>query len=304
LVSPLMSCSARLPVYTLLIAACIPNITVLGFLKLAGLTMLGMYLLGIIMALLMAWLFKKTLLKGEPPLLIMELPPYRRPLLRVVARHMWERAKLFIYRAGTVILGINILLWFLATYPRSTALDQQLGARRAAILNPAAASMQPATSPQAQLAALDSETAGAKLRNSFAGHLGRMIEPIIRPLGFDWKIGIGIVSSFAAREVFVSTMSTVYNVGKYDRSGSNMSSVVKTLQAQKRPDGSAVYTTRTALTLMVFYVLAMQCASTVAVVRRETNSWKWPLFQWLYMGVLAWVLAFATYTVGGLLGWA
>ena len=133
LVSPLMSCSARLPVYTLLIAACIPNITVLGFLKLTGLTMLAMYLLGIVVALLMAWLFKKTLLKGEPPLLIMELPPYKRPLLRVVLRHMWDRSKLFLRRAGTVILGINILLWFLATYPRSSQIEQDFALRRAAV---------------------------------------------------------------------------------------------------------------------------------------------------------------------------
>lgn len=325
LVSPLMSCSARLPVYTLLIAACIPNVTVLGFLKLAGLTMLAMYLLGIVVALLMAWLFKKTLLKGEPPLLIMELPPYKRPLLRIVVRHMWDRSKLFLRRAGTVILGINILLWFLATYPRSAQADREFDARRAAIQASAAqpsqanresagtapaagASQAQAGSAQAniqeRLAALDNEQAGARLRRSFAGYLGRAIEPFIAPLGFDWKMGIGIVSSFAAREVFVSTMSTVYNVGKYERSESSMSGMVKTLQAQKRPDGTPVYTTLTALTLMVFYVFALQCVSTVAIVRRETNSWKWPVFQWVYMGLLAWGLAFVTFHLGHLLGWS
>ena len=135
---------------------------------------------------------------------------------------------------------------------------------------------------------MDNEAAGVKLRHSFAGRLGRLIEPVIAPLGFDWKMGIGIVASFAAREVFVSTMATVYNVGKYDRSQSSLSSMAQTLQAQKRPDGSLVYTPLTAVTLMVFYVFALQCVSTVAVVRRETNSWKWPFFQWLYMGVLAW----------------
>ena len=150
---------------------------------------------------------------------------------------------------------------------------------------------------------LDPEEAGARLRGSFAGRLGRLIEPVIAPLGFDWKIGIGIVASFAAREVFVSTMSTVYNVGGYDRSASGMNSLAKTLQNQKRPDGTPVYTTLTAVTLMVFYVFALQCASTVAVVRRETNSWKWPLFQWLYMGLLAWALAFVTHQGGRLLGW-
>jgi ferrous iron transport protein B len=299
LVSPLMSCSARLPVYTLLIAACIPSHTVFGFLKLTGLTMLSMYLLGIIVALLMAWLFKKTLLKGETPLLIMELPPYKRPLLRVVVRHMWDRSRLFLRRAGTVILGINILLWGLATYPRSGEVQREFSARRAAA--------QSTTNPPERttaLAALDNEEAGLRLRNSFAGRIGRAIEPALAPLGFDWKMGIGIVSSFAAREVFVSTMSTVYNVGKYDRSQAGMSSLAQTLQTQKHPDGSPVYTTLTGITLMVFYVFALQCVSTVAIVRRETNSWKWPLFQWLYMGVLAWGLAFVTYQAGHLLGWS
>ncbi len=314
LVSPLMSCSARLPVYTLLIAACIPNTTVLGFLKVSGLTMLAMYLLGIVVALLMAWLFKKTLLRGEPPLLILELPPYKRPVIQVVLRHMWERSKVFLRRAGTVILAINILLWFLATYPRGGQIEREFAAKRAAInaaatLNPSgtgtprAGRLSPASGAlEQQLATLDTEEAGAKLRQSFAGRLGRLIEPAIAPLGFDWKMGIAIVSSFAAREVFVSTLSTVYNVGKTD-AASGMSSLAKTLQAQKRADGTPVYTTLTCVTLMVFYVFALQCASTVAVVRRETNSWRWPAFQWLYMGALAWGLAFLTLHAGHLFGW-
>jgi ferrous iron transport protein B len=305
LVAPLMSCSARLPVYTLLIAACIPNLTVLGFLKLPALTMLSMYLLGIVVALLMAWLFKKTLLKGETPMLIMELPPYKRPLLRVVVRHMWDRSKLFLRRAGTVILGINILLWFLATYPHSATTSTVPVEQRAHLKTQSAQAVSPesASALRAEPSTLDSQAAGARLRNSFAGHLGRLIEPVIAPLGFDWKIGIGIISSFAAREVFVSTMSTVYNVGKSDTIPSGMTSLAQTLKAQTRPDGTPVYTPLTAVTLMVFYVFALQCVSTVAIVRRETNSWKWPLFQWLYMGVLAWGLAFATHLGGRLLGW-
>jgi ferrous iron transport protein B len=141
------------------------------------------------------------------------------------------------------------------------------------------------------------------LRDSFAGYLGRAMEPFIAPLGFDWKIGIGLVTSFAAREVFVSTMSLVYNMGKYDRSESSRSNMEKMLKAQKRPDGTPVYTALTGLTLMVFYVFALQCISTVAIVRRETNSWKWPFFQWLYMGVLAWGFAFVTFHIGHFLGW-
>ncbi len=309
LVAPLMSCSARLPVYTLLIAACIPDKRVFGFFKLGGVTMLGMYLLGIVVALLMAWIFKKTLLKGETPMLIMELPPYKRPVVLVTLRHMWDRSKQFLTRAGTIILGINILLWFLATYPKSSKLDAQFETRRAEITNSFnAVSLTTGTGEtsnqsvvlQEQIDSVDKEEAGEKLRHSFAGMAGRAIEPIIAPLGFDWKIGIGVVASFAAREVFVSTMSTVYNVGEVD---DDMKNLKQTLQEQQRPDGTQVYTALTAVTLMVFYVFAMQCVSTVVVVRRETNSWKWPFFQWLYMGALAWVLAFITYHGGKMLGW-
>jgi ferrous iron transport protein B len=302
LVSPLMSCSARLPVYTILIAASIPDIKLFGFLKLTGLTMLSMYLLGIVVALFMAWVFKKTLLKGETPLLIMELPPYKLPLLRVVARHMWDRSKVFLRRAGTVILGINIVLWFLATYPKQGGLEESYSARRAAL----EAMIQHPESPEdaarikTALTTMDSELAGAQLRGSFAGRVGRLVEPLIAPLGFDWKIGIGLVSSFAAREVFVSTMATVYNVSDAD-DGSGNQSLVEALRAQRRPDDTLVYTTLTAITLMVFYVFALQCVSTIAVVRRETNSWKWPIFQWVYMGVLAWGFAFVTYRIGLLL---
>jgi len=313
LVAPLMSCSARLPVYTVLIAACIPDRTIFGFLKLAGLTMLAMYLLGIIVALLMAWLFKKTLLKGETPLLIMELPPYKRPLLKVVLRHMWDRSKLFLRRAGTVILGISILLWALATYPRSAAIEKKYEQMRFVVEQSALRQRVEAggnVSPSVEaslgrrLIELNKEEAGEKLRHSLAGRMGQWIEPLIKPLGFDWKIGIGIVSSFAAREVFVSTMSTVYNVGAYEASDESTQTLAKTLRAQTWDDtGKPVYTPLAAVTLMVFYVFALQCVSTVAVVRRETNSWKWPVFQWCYMGALAWVLAFVTYQGGRLLGW-
>jgi ferrous iron transport protein B len=269
LVAPLMSCSARLPVYTLLIAACLAGSAVKQ-----SLTMLCMYLLGIVVALGMAWIFKKTLLKGETPMLVMELPPYKRPLLRIVLRHMWDRSKLFLRRAGTVILGINILLWFLATHPA-----------------------QPPQPGQSEAVA-----AGEQLRHSYAGQAGHAIEPLIAPLGFDWKMGIGIVSSFAAREVFVSTMAVVYNVGEGNDEEAQTRNLAQVMRDQRRPDGTSIYTPLTAITLMVFYVLALQCVSTVAVVRRETNSWKWPVFQWVYMGVLAWVFAFVTWHGGHLLG--
>ncbi len=322
LVAPLMSCSARLPVYTLLISACIGG----GALR-QGLTLTFMYLLGIAGALGMAWIFKRTLLKGEPPPLILELPPYKRPVATVVLRHMWERARLFVRRAGTVILGINILLWFLATYPKDAGAAGRHAAEKAQVLastfpglDTAAAEKRLAElrSPEAkpaaltpairsaleQSAALDRAQAGDELRHSFAGRAGQWIEPLLRPLGFDWKIGVGIVASFAAREVFVSTMSVVYNAGALDPDEPGGSAnLAETLKRERRPDGTAVYTPLTGFTLMVFYVFAMQCVSTVAVVRRETNSWKWPLFQWFYMTGLAWVLSFATYQIGRLLGW-
>jgi ferrous iron transport protein B len=303
LVAPLMGCSARLPVYTILIAACIPERQVLGFMKLPGLVLLSMYLLGIVVALGMAWLFKRTLLRGPAPMLIMELPPYRRPLVRTVARHVWDRAKLFLTQAGTIILAINIILWFLVSYPRSAGLKERFESRRAA----ARAAQYPVlqdtqaieAARAAELARLDAEEKGEVLRGSLAGRLGRLLEPTLVPLGFDWKIGIGIIASFAAREVFVSTMSQVYNVAE----GNDGATLTGAMRQQKRPDGSPLYTVRLGLSLMVFYVFAMQCASTVAIVRRETASWKWPFIQWLYMGLLAWVFSFAVWQGGRLLGW-
>lgn len=306
LVAPLMSCSARLPVYTVLIAATIPQGTVAGVFGLRGLTMLGMYLLGIVVALLMAWLFKKTLLKGPTPMLIMELPPYKRPLLRTVLRHMWDRSKLFLRRAGTVILGISIILWFLLSYPKSDEVERAYEEQRTELQSasdPNGTFGEQGARMEERLTALEREEAGAQLRNSFAGRAGLLLEPFIEPLGFDWKIGIGIVASFAAREVFVSTMSQVYNLGELDESDEATRTLAETMRSQRRESGAPVYTTLVGISLMVFYVFALQCVSTVAVVRRETNSWKWPVFQWIYMGVLAWVLAFVTYQGGRWLGW-
>jgi ferrous iron transport protein B len=306
LVAPLMSCSARLPVYTLLIAACIPDVRVWGLFRLPGLTLLGLYLLGILLALGMAWVFKNTLLRGHTPLLILELPPYKRPTLPVLLSHMWERAKLFLRKAGTVILGFNILLWFLATYPRHADLETPIQADIRAVSARLEAAADPAQREAlaAELAALETRLASTRLRHSFAGGLGHVVEPLLRPLGFDWQIGIGIVSSFAAREVFVSTMSVVYNVSSGGDPDAEIRALASVLRDQRRPDGSLIYTPLTGLTLMVFYVAALQCVSTVAIVRRETNSWKWPLFQWLYLGLLAWGLAFLTRTLGQALGLA
>jgi ferrous iron transport protein B len=261
LVAPLATCSARLPVYSLLIAAFIPATLVFGFWSLQGIVMISLYLLGIVSALLMAWLLKKTILKSKTPDFILEMPPYRVPSLKSVALKMWERSLLFLQRAGTIILGVSIVLWFLATYPKS------------GYTNPS-----------------------QKLEHSFVGRAGRIIEPVIRPLGFDWKIGVGILSSLLQREVFVSTMSTIYNI----QSGDDNSVSLK-YQIQKDIDpktGHPKFTILTAICLMVYYVLAMQCMSTLAVMRRETNGWKWPMFQLGYMTALAYIATFAVYRVG------
>jgi len=263
LVAPLMSCSARLPVYLLMIAALLPGDTVPVASK-VGL-MLLMYALGTGGAFGFAWLFKKTLLKGEPPLMIMELPPYRMPALKDVARQMLDRAGLFLKRAGTIILSISIILWFLATYPRAPEGADESG----------------------------------QLAQSFAGQAGHLIEPAIEPLGFDWQVGIGLITSFAAREVFVSTMGVVFNV---DDPEEDTTPLREALAAATWPDGRPLFTPLVCLNLMVFYVFAMQCVATVAVVRRETNSWRWPLFQVGYMTGTAWLACFVVYQVGTALG--
>lgn len=288
LVAPLMSCSARLPVYTVLIAACLPGSS---WLK-AG-VLLTMYGLGILTALIMATVFKKTLLRGPTPAFIMELPPYRMPRLTAVLHVMWDRSKVFLTRAGTVILAITILLWAGTHYPRNAPRAAYYEAQRKAIADSAS------PEGQAQLEAIDRQEAADQLQHSFAGRLGRFIEPAIRPLGYDWRIGIGIIASFAAREAFVSTMGVVYSVGEADEESLPLH---QQMREARWPDGRKVFTPLVAVGLMVFYVLACQCMSTIAIVRRETNSWRWPAFQFAYMTVLAVTGALLVYQVGSALG--
>jgi ferrous iron transport protein B len=268
LVAPLMSCSARLPVYALLIAAFIPNTSVLGIFSLSGITLLSMYLLGLAMALVMAFFFKKTLLKGAAPLFIMELPPYKLPSLKSIVMQMWERSRLFLQKAGTIILGVSIILWFLASYPK-----------------------------------LEGATPSEQLKHSFVGRAGQVIEPLIKPLGFDWKIGIGIIGSLLQREVFVSTMGTIYNIQSGNDEQASVSLREKMVNDVNPETGLPVWTALTAICVMIFYVLAMQCMSTVAVMQRETNGWKWPLVQIGYMTALAYGVTFIAYRVGLVFGW-
>ncbi len=264
LVSPLMSCSARLPVYALMIAAFIPPLSVFGVFSLPGIVLIALFATGMLAALAMAWTFKKTLLKGISLPFLMELPPYKMPSLKSTGIHMWERGFIFLKKAGTIILGISIMLWFLATYPKA-----------------------------------DHGSSSDKLAYSFVGRAGKFIEPAIVPLGFDWKIGIGLLSSLLQREVFVSTMGTIYNI-----EDGNTGSMRQAMQRDVNPvTGRPAFTALTAVCIMVYYVLAMQCLSTLVVVRRETNSWKWPMFQFAYMSVLAYVVTFAVYRVGLMLGY-
>ena len=258
LVAPLMSCSARIPVYTTLIAAAVPAAVMPSWGK-AG-AMLGLYALGTGTAFALAWLFRKKMLGGGSPPLILELPPYRRPSVRTVALRMWERAVIFIRRAGTVILALSILLWFLCNFPQSA------------------------------------EDPSERLAQSFAGQIGHALEPMLKPLGFDWRIGIGLVASLAAREVFVSTMSIVYH------SEGEEEGLIQAMRSAIWPDGSLIYTPLTCLALLVFYVYALQCLSTVAVARRETGGWKWPAFMMAYMAGLAYAGAWLVQTVGRALG--
>jgi len=279
MVTPFMSCSARLPVYTILISLVIDNKFYFGFLSLQGLVMMGLYLLGIVMALLVSMVLKWFVKIKEKSYFILELPVYRAPRWGNIAVTMVQKAKIFVTDAGKVIIVISLLLWFLSSYGPSAQMKK---VEQAYITQMAAA---PNNKKQ-----IDKEYHTHKLENSYAGVLGKAIEPAIAPLGFDWKMGIAIITSFAAREVFVGTMATLYSVESSDNS-----SLTEKLRAAKRPDGTPVYSLAAALSLMVFYVLAMQCMSTLAVVKRETQSWKWPAIQFFMMTGLAYFISWGVY---------
>ncbi len=264
LIAPFMSCSARLPVYTLMIALLFPANMRWAPLVKAG-VMLAMYALGISAAFFFGWLFKKTLLKGDPVPMVMELPPYRLPSLSSVFQQMFRRAMAFLKRAGTVILGVSILLWFLSTHPKTNTSDPEVA-----------------------------------LEKSFAGRIGLALEPAIQPLGFNWKIGVGLICAQAAREVFISTLSVAYSVEGGEEASKPLQ---EALRKDRWPDGRPVFTPLVGVTLMVFFVLSLQCMSTVAVVRRETNSWLWPSFQFGYMLAVAYIAALAVYQTGRFLHW-
>lgn len=275
LVTPLISCSARIPVYTVLIGFVVPVGTLWGIFNQQGIAFMGLYVLGIVAALFSAWVFKKILKTDEQSFLMLELPAYRLPVMRNVWLNVWEKVKTFLLEAGKVIIIISIALWGLATYGPASAMEAA----------EVTATEQATTQNLSEDEAADL-LASKKLEASFAGHLGKFIEPAIEPLGFDWKMGIALITSFAAREVFVGTMATIYSIGSED----DESSVRDRMASERHPEtGELVYTLPTSLSLLVFYVFAMMCMSTLAVVKRETKSWKWPIIQFVFMTAMAYL---------------
>jgi ferrous iron transport protein B len=293
MVTPFMSCSARLPVYTILISLVIDDTMYFGFLSLQGLVMMGLYLMGIVMALLASMVLKWFINIKEKSYFILELPVYRAPRWKNIGTTMIQKAGIFVRDAGKVIIVISILLWFLSSYGPSASMqkvNENYAAQKLVLANNNSLAINNENAKTAKQ--IEKEYNSQKLENSYAGILGKKIEPMIAPIGFDWKIGIALVTSFAAREVFVGTMATLYSVEESDNS-----SLREKLKAAVRPDGTPVYSLAAALSLMVFYVLAMQCMSTLAVVKRETQSWKWPTIQFFMMTGLAYLMSWAVYVI-------
>ncbi|MVN92504.1 ferrous iron transport protein B [Mucilaginibacter aquatilis] len=282
MVTPLVACSARLPVYTLLIALVVPNRNVWWIFNLQGLALTGMYVLSLVSAVVVAWVMKHILKARERGYFIMELPVYRMPRWNNVLLTMYDRAKTFVIEAGKVIIAVSIILWVLASYGPGDNFNQ-IEKKYS----------QPQYGQKMKPTEREHAIASEKLESSYAGYLGHVIEPVIKPLGFDWKIGIAIITSFAAREVFVGTMATIYSV---DGDPEEIQSVKDKLgTARNAETGQLTFTLAVSFSLMMFYAFAMQCASTVATVYRETKSWHWPVIQFVYMTALAYTASFITY---------
>ena len=281
IIAPLMSCSARIPVYTLLIALVIPKTYLLGFVSLQGLVLLALYFLGIISALLLAIFLKKFIRAKNKGFLIMEMPEYKKPRWRNIFITVIEKVKVFVWDAGKVILAISIILWVLATYGPAGNMEEKIAQAKKTEF------YQHTNEVQKQ-----SIISSAKLEGSYIGIMGKFIEPLITPLGYDWKIGVSLIGSFAAREVFVGSLSTIYAVHDENDEHQNL---LTHLKMARKADGTPVYSLATGVSLMVFYVFAMQCMATLAVVKKETKSWKWPLIQLVIMGALAYIGALISY---------
>jgi ferrous iron transport protein B len=281
LVAPLMSCSARIPVYTLLIALVIPDEPVLGFLNLRGIVLFSLYALGLVSALVIAFVLKKIIRTKEKGFLVLEMPDFKSPRWQNVWITVFEKVRIFVWDAGKVILAISVILWALASFGPGDSIEKAEKDSNEKI-----------TKKSWSEEEKNQFIASAKLEKSYMGIMGKTLEPLIEPLGYDWKIGVSLLTSFAAREVFVGSLATIYAV--HDTSDDN-TLLINRLRIEKKVDGTPIYTLATGCSLLVFYVFAMQCMSTLAVVKRETNSWKWPLFQLAFMGVLAYSMSLLTF---------
>lgn len=284
LVTPFMSCSARLPVFTILASLIIPNEYLFGFLSIQGLVLMGLYVFGIVIAMLVSYILNLFIKIKEKSFFILELPVYRQPRWKNIIITMVEKAKVFVFDAGKVIMVISLILWGLSSFGPSDKREEINKKYEVLIGN----------NPE-KTNELEAEKSSALLEYSYAGIMGRSIEPVIKPLGYDWKIGIALITSFAAREVFVGTMATLYSVG--EDADENSETLRNKMQSAIKTDGSPVYTKATGFSLLVFYLLAMQCMSTLAVVKRETGTWKWPIIQLVYMTAIAYLLSFITYQI-------
>jgi ferrous iron transport protein B len=285
----------------LLTEAFIPARPVIGsFVDLRGVTIFCMYLLGIFTAVCVALLLRRTILKGETPPFVMELPSYKLPSLGVVLYRVFDRGRAFVVRAGTLIFAVTVLVWASAYFPRSgESLDPSFAARQSAIeleTKAAASDEELLAALDERQSALDDEIEGAYLRHSYLGRAGQWVEPVVAPIGWDWRIGCAVIASFPAREVVVGTLGVIYDLGKDEDEDSL--SLREKLQTARRDDGTKAYNIPVALSILVFFALCAQCAATIAVIKRETNSWRWPAFTFAYMTTLAYFGALATYRIG------
>ena len=283
--APFMTCSARLPVYALLIAAFVPA-TGIGFLNLQGLVLFGLYMFGIVMGILTALLIRKTALRGPKPPFALMLPAFRRPNVRTVLIQLLGRAKVFLYRAGTVIFVVAVIVWALSYFPRSTEIQPFVATQQAQ-----AAERLSGADLDAANAQIEHDAAAMQLEQSYLGRAGKIVEPIFRPLGWDWKVSAAVIAGFPAREVVIAVLGTVYAVGDE----ADESTLSNRLKSATWPDGAPVFTLPMVIGLLIFYACCLQCAATLAVIRRETNSWRWPIFAWLYMTALGYVGALLAY---------
>ena len=288
LATPFMTCSARLPIYALLIAAFVPNLTV-GFANLQGFVLFGLYLLGILGGIATALLLRKSALRGPKPSFVLALPEFRMPNARTVLMKLADRAWIFLRRAGTVIFAVAVVVWALAYFPRAEDIaSQRLQAQVEA------QTLLEGEALAAEIARIDNEAAAAQLAQSWLGRMGQGVEPVFRPLGWDWRVSAAVIAGFPAREVVVAVLGTIYAVG----SEADESSLAERLTAATWPDGRTVFTLPMVLGLLLFYALCLQCAATLAVIKRETNTWRWPLFAWAYMTTLGYVGALLIFQIG------